>query len=154
MVNEEVVGLSRTTEIFQDSPWSWNLSEKVFLLRTVHSCEIYFFFTNFSQVFTLFRTSWGRYYVPPGILHYAIHVAKILSKHWMVYSHINHKVSCLSSTQLLHSFNSLFSRTTWVSRHQKGKPFWILLEQEMIGWHVAVASAGPYANHLHLAPDR
>ena len=22
----------------------------------------------------------------------------------------------------------------WVSRHQKGKPFWILLEQEMIGW--------------------
>ena len=27
---------------------------------------------------------------------------------------------------LLHPFNSLFSRTTWVSRHQKGKPFWIL----------------------------
>jgi len=26
---------------------------------------------------------------------------------------------------------------TWVSRHQKGKQFWILLEQEMIGqqWH-------------------
>jgi len=35
---------------------------------------------------------------------------------------------------LLHPFNSLFSRTTWVSRHQKGKPFWILLEQEMMGW--------------------
>jgi len=35
---------------------------------------------------------------------------------------------------LLHSFNSLFSRTTWVSRHQKGKPFRILLEQEMMGW--------------------
>jgi len=34
-------------------------------------------------------------------------------------------------------FNGLFSRTTWVSRHQKGKPFWILLEQEMMGrhWH-------------------
>jgi len=27
-----------------------------------------------------------------------------------------------------------FSRTTWVSRHQKGKPFWILLEQEMMEW--------------------
>jgi len=27
-----------------------------------------------------------------------------------------------------------FSRTTWVSRHQKDKPFWILLEQEMMGW--------------------
>jgi len=24
--------------------------------------------------------------------------------------------------------------TTWVSRQQKGKPFWILLEQEMMGW--------------------
>ena len=35
---------------------------------------------------------------------------------------------------LQHPFNSLFSRTTWVSRHQKGKPFWILLEQETMGW--------------------
>jgi len=35
---------------------------------------------------------------------------------------------------LIHPFNGLFSRTTWVSRHQKGKPFWILLEQEMTGW--------------------
>ena len=24
--------------------------------------------------------------------------------------------------------------TTWVSWHQKGKPFWILLEQETMGW--------------------
>ena len=31
-----------------------------------------------------------------------------------------------------HTFNGLFSRTTWVSWHQKGKPFWILLKQEMI----------------------
>jgi len=23
---------------------------------------------------------------------------------------------------------------TWVSWHQKGKPFWILLEQERMGW--------------------
>jgi len=28
---------------------------------------------------------------------------------------------------LLHPFNNLFSRTNWISRHQKGKPFWILL---------------------------
>ena len=27
-----------------------------------------------------------------------------------------------------------FSRTTWVSLHQKGKQFSILLEQEMMGW--------------------
>jgi len=36
--------------------------------------------------------------------------------------------------QLLHPFNGLFSRKTWVSRHEKGKPFWILLEQVMVGW--------------------
>jgi len=30
-------------------------------------------------------------------------------------------------------FNGLFSKTTWVGRHQKGKPFLILLEQ-MMGW--------------------
>jgi len=26
-------------------------------------------------------------------------------------------------------------RQPGVSRHQKGKPFWILLEQEMMGWY-------------------
>jgi len=38
---------------------------------------------------------------------------------------------------LLCPFNGLFSRTTWVSRQQKGKPFWILMKQEMMGcqWH-------------------
>jgi len=35
---------------------------------------------------------------------------------------------------LLHPFNGLFSRTTWVSWHQKCKPFWILRQQEMMGW--------------------
>jgi len=34
----------------------------------------------------------------------------------------------------LHPFNGLFSRTAWVIRHQKSKPFWILLEQQMMGW--------------------
>jgi len=33
------------------------------------------------------------------------------------------------------SFSRLFSRTPWVSRHQKGKLFWILMKQEMMGWH-------------------
>jgi len=27
-----------------------------------------------------------------------------------------------------------FFKTTWVIRHQKGKPFWNLQEQEMMGW--------------------
>jgi len=35
---------------------------------------------------------------------------------------------------LLHPFNGFFSRKTWVTRHQKDKPFWILLKQEMMGW--------------------
>ena len=35
---------------------------------------------------------------------------------------------------LLHPCNGLFSRTTWVSWHQKGKRFWILLNQQMTGW--------------------
>ena len=35
---------------------------------------------------------------------------------------------------LVHPFNGLFSRTTYVRRHQKGKPFWILLEQQVMGW--------------------
>jgi len=46
---------------------------------------------------------------------------------------------------LLHSFNGLFSRTAWVnhSGFHRSKRWWL-----------AVASAGPYANHLHLASDR
>jgi len=36
-------------------------------------------------------------------------------------------------TTIEHPFNGLFSRTTWVSRHQK--PIWILMKQEIMGWH-------------------
>jgi len=35
---------------------------------------------------------------------------------------------------VLRPFNGLFFRTTWVSRHQEGKSFRILLEQETMGW--------------------
>jgi len=48
-------------------------------------------------------------------------------------------------------FSGLFSRTTWINRHQKGK---IILDFN--GGRddgVAVASAGPYADYLYLAPD-
>jgi len=37
-------------------------------------------------------------------------------------------------TTTLHPFNGLFSRTTWISWHQKGKTFWILMKQEMTRW--------------------
>jgi len=46
----------------------------------------------------------------------------------------------------------LFSMTTWVSQHQKGKTSLDFNKARHDG--VAVASAGPYANQLHLAPDR
>jgi len=29
---------------------------------------------------------------------------------------------------------AFFSKTAWLSQHQKGKPFWMLMEQEMTGW--------------------
>jgi len=44
------------------------------------------------------------------------------------------KSNILMQNTHTHTFNGLFSRTTWVSRHQKGKPFWILLKQEIMGW--------------------
>jgi len=36
----------------------------------------------------------------------------------------------------LHPFNGFFSMTTSVSQQQKGKPFWILMKQEMMGWRL------------------
>jgi len=50
-----------------------------------------------------------------------------------------------------HLFNGLFFRTTWISPHWKGK---INLGFNEARDRVTVASAGPYANHLHLAADR
>jgi len=48
-----------------------------------------------------------------------------------------------------HPFNSLLSRTTCVSQHQKG---WTNLDfNEARDDGVAVASTGPYANHLPFA---
>ena len=49
---------------------------------------------------------------------------------------------------LLHSFNALSARTAWVSL------LTILDFTEARDDGVAVASAGPYANDLHLTPDR
>jgi len=50
-------------------------------------------------------------------------------------------------------FNGLSSRTTWVSRYQKGRTI-LDFNEARDNW-VAVESAGPYyVNHLHFAPDR
>jgi len=44
---------------------------------------------------------------------------------------VNNVVHALQDRQL---FNGLFSRTTWISRHQKDKPIWILMKQEVMWW--------------------
>jgi len=55
---------------------------------------------------------------------------------------------------LLHPFNGHFSRTTWLSRYQKGKTSLDLNEARDDGLlGMEAASAGPYANSLHLVPD-
>jgi len=47
-----------------------------------------------------------------------------------------------------HTFNGLFSRTICVSWHQKGKPFWILLKQEMMGGcGISWTICKPFAPH-------
>jgi len=49
-----------------------------------------------------------------------------------------------------HQFNGLFSGTFSVGRHQKRQTILDFNEARDDG----VASAGPYAKHLHLAPNR
>jgi len=51
-----------------------------------------------------------------------------------------------------------FSRTTWLSRHQKGKPFWILPKQEMTEWqwhqldHMQIICTSLQTeNHTHIS---
>jgi len=61
----------------------------------------------------------------------------------------------LANQQLLHPFNGLFSRTTWVSVYQKGKTSVDLNKARHDGvwgwqWH----QLDDNANNLHLAPDR
>ena len=58
------------------------------------------------------------------------------------------------SATLPHPFNGLFSMTIWVSQYQKGKTSVDLNEARDEGFWKAVASAGPYANNLHLTADR
>jgi len=45
-------------------------------------------------------------------------------------------------------------RTTWVSQYQKGKTSLDLNKARYDGVWDAVASAGPYANNLHISADR
>jgi len=58
-----------------------------------------------------------------------------------------HEDSTINVVELL-----LLSRTAWISPCQKGKTIQDFNEARDDG--VTMASAGPLANHLHLAPER
>ena len=50
-----------------------------------------------------------------------------------------------------HPFNSPLSRTTWLSRYQKGKPIWILLKQETVsgsGISWAICKSAPRSRQI------
>ena len=50
-----------------------------------------------------------------------------------------------------HTFNGPLSRTTQVSRYQKGKPIWILLKQETVsgsGISWAVCKSAPHSRQI------
>ena len=61
-------------------------------------------------------------------------------------------VLMMTSLRVLQAFNGLFSRTAWISQYCKGRTILVFNETRDDG--VAMASVGPYAGNLHLAPDR
>jgi len=61
----------------------------------------------------------------------------------------NSKLRSITTTTLLHPFNGLFSRTTWVRRYQKSKTSLDLMSQEIMGFADAVALQ---TNCMNLAP--
>jgi len=71
------------------------------------------------------------------------------------HQHHHHRHQFIRQESTIHDrnpFNGLFSRTTWVSRNQKGYTNLDLSDARDDG--VTVASAGPAANRLHLAADK
>jgi len=58
----------------------------------------------------------------------------------------------MATAGIYYTYLTASSMTTWVSRYQKGRTICGFNETRDGG--VAVASAGSYANHLHLVPDR
>jgi len=71
---------------------------------------------------------------------------------------MSYKLQRILDLQTLHAaenrqqFHGLFSRTTWISRHQKG--YTTVDFNEARDDEVAVASAVLHSYHLHLTPDR
>jgi len=58
----------------------------------------------------------------------------VLTESDTVIIHRTYKLLLLLLLLLLRLFNGLFSRTTWVRWHQKGKQSWISMKKETVGW--------------------
>ena len=99
------------------------------------------------------QTRSPQYCTPLLLLHYHYYYTTTTTTTLLLLLlHYYYYYTTTTTTLLLHPFNGLYSRTTWVSRHQKGKPFWILLEQEMMGgssisWTICKSSA-PRPRHI------
>jgi len=66
-----------------------------------------------------------------------------------------HNVDAGELLPQLHLLIGFFSKTSWVSQYQNEKTCLDLNEaRDYGGFGMAVASAGPYANNLHLTADR
>jgi len=73
-------------------------------------------------------------------------------------SHTNYSVDYSIELYYIHLM-AFFPRPTWVNRHKKGKPFWILMKQEMMGWqwhqldHIQIiCSLFQTENHVNTSP--
>jgi len=73
----------------------------------------------------------------PYLLSPSTTIHGILINYWEINILISGDRFYSQNCWLQHPFNGLFSRTTWVSQHQKGEQFWILMTQEMTGWHIS-----------------
>jgi len=81
------------------------------------------------------QTEWTEYPSHYPVRKYVLlKLNRTASPYRQVYRSVERDSALLKLVLLLHPFNGLSSSTTWVSQHQKGKPFRILLEQEMMGW--------------------
>ena len=76
------------------------------------------------------------------------------SNWWVLTAAAHGLVYCLYYTHTharVRAFNGRMSRTTWVSRYQKGKPIWILLEQETVsgsGISWAICKSAPCSRQI------
>jgi len=106
-----------------------------------HVCKQIFRLYNFQSLmgdvlWNFSKTRWSHCHSPPISIYGFIIIPSVI--HLPVLAVMDGNSNACLRPLLIHSillylFNYLFSTTNWVSWHQKGKPFWILMKQEMMG---------------------